>query len=89
MLFIINKSPFTSKSLESCLQIAKEGDSILFIEDGVFAAHMRLEKAEEKGVAVYLLEADTEARGVTTSLPVVDYRGFVDLVETDTVVSWM
>lgn len=90
MLFIICKSPFASRSLDSCLQIADTGDTILFIEDGVFAATLKnLEKVAERGIALYALKADVEARGIQSLIPVVDYEGFVDLVEEDTTVSWI
>ena len=38
MLHIVNKSPFTTTSLESCLRVAKPGATILLIEDGVYGA---------------------------------------------------
>ena len=37
MLHIINKSPLSNCSLDSCLRVAESGD-ILLIEDAVFAA---------------------------------------------------
>ncbi|MBU7022790.1 MAG: sulfurtransferase complex subunit TusB [Theionarchaea archaeon] len=89
MLFIINKSPFTSRSLESCVNIAETNDVILFIEDGVYAVTSdQIHQAEQKGIKLYVLKADLEARGIQTALPVVDYEGFVDLVEENTVVTW-
>lgn len=90
MLYIVNKSPYSSHSLESCLKIAKEGDSVLLIEDGVLgASHELISKTQEKGISVYVLEADAHARGIQSSIPVVDYGGFVDLVVADVVVTWM
>ena len=89
MLFIINKSPFASRALDSCLQVADKGDTILFIEDGVFAGRLtNLEKVKEKGIVLYALKADVEARGISSSLPVVDYDGLVNLVEKDNTVNW-
>ena len=89
MLFIINKSPFASRALDSCLQVADKGDTILFIEDGVFAGRLKnLEKVKEKGIALYALKADVEARGISSSLPIVDYDGLVNLVEKDNTVNW-
>jgi tRNA 2-thiouridine synthesizing protein B len=89
MLFIINKSPFASRSFESCVNIAGTNDVILFIEDGVYAvASNEVHQAQQKGIKLYALKADLEARGVQTTLPVVDYEGFVDLVEENTVVTW-
>ena len=90
MLFIINKSPFASKSLDSCLKIADEGDTILFIEDGVCAVNLEnLDNIRKRGITLYALKVDVEARGISSSIPVTDYEGFVDLVEKDSVVSWI
>ena len=44
-LNLINKSPFERNCLESCLRLANGDSSILFIEDGVYAA---LEKTSKR-----------------------------------------
>ena len=46
-------------------------------------------KAQEKGITVYVLKADADVRGMKSSVPVIDYGGFVDLVVADTVVTWI
>jgi tRNA 2-thiouridine synthesizing protein B len=90
MLFIINKSPFSSKSFESCLRVATSNDTILLIEDGVLAVKSdEIQKAEEKGITVYALKSDVEARGIVSAVPAVDYEGFVDLVEKGVVATWI
>jgi sulfur relay protein TusB/DsrH len=90
MLYMVNKSPFSSHALESCLKITRKGDSILLIEDGVLGdSHELASKAQEKGIYVYVLEADAHARGINPSLPTVDYGGFVDLVVENTVATWI
>ncbi|MGC1119638.1 MAG: sulfurtransferase complex subunit TusB [Candidatus Methanofastidiosia archaeon] len=62
---------------------------ILFIEDGVYAVTSdQIHRAEQKGIKMYALKADLEARGIQSKIPVVDYTGFVDLVEENTVVTW-
>ena len=38
MLHTVNKSPFDSHSLQTCLGLAKAGSDILLIEDAVYAA---------------------------------------------------
>ena len=38
MLHTVNKSPFETNSLETCLGLAKSGSDILLIEDGGYAA---------------------------------------------------
>ena len=100
MLHTINKSPFEKTSLDSCLRFAREGASILLLEDGVYAA-MRGTTAEEKMIAagnrhkVFVLGPDLKARGlapenVIEGIETVDYGGFVDLtVSHDNVQSWL
>ena len=98
MLHTVNKSPFESNSFDTCLGLAKQGATILFIEDGVFAAttgHRIAEKiAGASGVSFAVLGPDLQARGLEGKLAdgikVVDYEGFVNLVaEHDSVQSWL
>ncbi|TLU88648.1 MAG: sulfurtransferase complex subunit TusB [Chlorobium sp.] len=97
MLHTINKSPFESNILETCIRFVQPGDPILFIENGVYAvqAHSRfapmLEGIREKN-PVYALQPDLSARGVTSlidGVKTVDYEGFVDLVEKHKVNNWL
>jgi len=97
MLHIINKSPFTSSSFDSCLRVADGGD-VLLIEDGVYAA---VGGAAEKQVReamkqfkFHVLQADLEARGIADrvieGINKVDYGGFVDLAaKNDNCQSWL
>jgi tRNA 2-thiouridine synthesizing protein B len=100
MLHLINKSSIERNSLDSCLRMAEAGDSILLIEDGVYAA---LKNARDAGeisgrmdeLSFYVLGPDVAARGLTDQpllegVKVVDYEGFVDLVvATDVTQSWL
>jgi len=97
MLYTINKSPFTTNHLESALRFAPSGAPILLYEDGVYAAveapmmaaAMRDTLADHP---VYALDADLEARGLTRVLEgieVIDYDGFVELVEQHDVAPWL
>jgi len=99
MLHTVNKSPFEHQALEACLRFARQGASVLLIEDGVYAAakgtavSARIEQAL-KTVKLYALKPDLEARGmqnrVMDGVRLVDYGGFVDLVvEHDAVQSWL
>lgn len=38
LLHTVNKSPFESNTFDICLGYAKDGSTILLIEDGVYAA---------------------------------------------------
>ena len=90
MLHMVNKSPFETTTLQSCLRHTRKGDAVLFIEDGVFGA---LKGTDASGdvwgrraeISFYVLGPDAEARGLTKGrmidgINVIDYEGFVDLV---------
>jgi len=98
MLHIINKSPLTNGTLESCLRVVASGD-ILLMEDAVYAAtkgnafegKLRAAMGRYK---VYVLQPDLEARGLADRLiegiSPVDYGGFVDLtVSNNACQSWL
>jgi tRNA 2-thiouridine synthesizing protein B len=98
MLNIINKSPLTSITLDTCLNTAAGGD-ILLIEDAVYAA-TRGNAAEAKLKAamgkfkIHVLMPDLEARGlgdrIMEGVSPVDYGGFVDLTSNNkTCQSWL
>lgn len=85
MLHIVNKSPMTGNTLQSCLNTASGGD-ILLIEDAVYAATTAL-PASAAGFRVFVLQPDLDARGMGEKLvegvTAVDYAGFVDLVASN------
>ena len=98
LLHTVNKSPFESNTFDICLGYAKEGSTVLLIEDGVYAAtsgNAASEKiANADGISFCVLGPDLQARGLESKLAdgikVVDYEGFVNLVaEHDTVQSWL
>jgi len=99
-LYTVNKSPFTKSSLDTALTYSKAGTAILLYEDGVYAA-VKGSAVEEKIKAamgdkkVYALGPDVAARGIAEDrvidgIELVDYTGFVDLVEAnDKVQAWL
>lgn len=97
MLFTVNRSPFTTESLRSCLRFAGKDSPILLYEDGVYGAQAgtALEasiKDALKARAVYALKEDLAARGIDKLIEgvrVVDYAGFVDLVAEHNVCPWI
>lgn len=97
MLYMVNKSPLTCGSLRSMLRIAQAGDPVLLYEDGVYAAARGAVSEELIQEAlqrhpVYVLKADVEARGLSRlveGVQLVDYDGFVELVEQHHVVPWL
>ncbi len=97
MLYMINKSPLMFGNLKSALRIAPDGEPILLYEDGVYAAAAgaaskdMLQQALEQH-PVYALKADLEARGLTglvDDIQVIDYDGFVELIEQHDVAPWL
>ena len=100
ILHTINKSPFETSSFESCLGHVSDGDSVLLIEDGVYAAIAGTApsdqiKAQNGKVSFYVLGPDIAARGLNNGslaegIEVVDYGGFVDLVsEHEVAQAWL
>lgn len=98
MLHIINKSPLSSSTLESCLRMNASGD-ILLTEDAVYAATKgnafegKLREAMGR-CKVYVLQPDLEARGLADRLiegvTSVDHGGFVDLtISNNACQSWL
>ncbi len=82
-LHTINKST-AHCAMTSCMKALQSGDSILLIEDGVYAS-AQLSQYNIEGVSIYALREDLLARGLpTTQLPgaiqAVSYCDFVDLV---------
>jgi tRNA 2-thiouridine synthesizing protein B len=99
-LHTVNKSPFEKNALESALRFSVAGSSILLLEDGVYGA-MKGTAAEDMlknamaDKKVYALKSDLMARAikedrVIDGIEIVDYAGFVDLVEAnDKVQAWL
>jgi len=99
MLHTVNKSPFQTNSLETCLRFARASHCVLLFEDGIYGAlkGTRLESLiteSLKSYSIYVLVPDVEARGMRTGdvidgVKPVDYAGFVDLAADNTVQAWL
>lgn len=97
MLYTINKSPLMFGNLKSVLRVAPKDEPILLYEDGVYAAAAGAASEElvHQALAqhpVYALQADLEARGLTSlvaGIQVINYDGFVELVEQHHVIPWL
>lgn len=98
-LHTVNKSPFEHKTLNNCARVCLKGDGILLIEDGVYGAlpnspfAQELDALHERGVNIFALKEDTQARGLKADLAphvkLTDYSGFVRLsCEHQTLQSW-
>ncbi|HKI74908.1 MAG TPA: sulfurtransferase complex subunit TusB [Pseudomonadales bacterium] len=94
ILHTVNKSPFTTRALAECLRFIVPGDSILLLEDGVYAASKSGPTALiDVDTPVYAIKADVDARGLSRHLvdtvQVVDYDGFVRLcTDHDVIKNW-
>jgi len=96
MLHLVNKSPYENNNLSTASSIMQGGDELLLIEDGVYGA-VKAGKASAmlEGCTVSVMGPDLAARGISEDkladgVNVIDYNGFVDLVEkNDKVQSWL
>jgi len=100
ILHTVNKSPFERNNLDSCLDHANAGDTILLIEDAVVAAVGGTKYAARiaetaKTVKVCALISDLKGRGfgdatLVEGVTTVDYTGFVELAaENHAVNAWL
>ncbi len=94
ILHTVNQSPFDKQALTDCLNRCGKNDSILLIENGVYAA---LEDGQFFSNAVvhkiYALEEDVTARGLSTKIlpqvELIDYAQFVELCTKHSLIqSW-
>jgi len=99
-LHTVNKSPFATQTLQSCMAHAKDGDAVLMIEDGVYGARAGTDIAQTLAaragaVSIYVLGPDYAARGLDENkmpdgIKSVDYAGFVDLAaKSDRTQAWL
>ena len=97
-LHTINKPSQSSPALSYAQSALLPGDTLLFIEDGVFSL---IENSQSCDIiktlhdqhAITALLPDVRARGLNNRLPewvtLVDYDGFVELTEThEKTLSW-
>jgi tRNA 2-thiouridine synthesizing protein B len=98
-LHTVNKSPFEKSSMDTCLNYANAGSSVLMYEDGIYGAIKGTASAQKiaakAGVNFYVLGPDLKARGigedkVADGIEIVDYAKFVSLAaENDKVQAWV
>ncbi len=97
MLYTVNKSPFTTDNLKSCLRFAGKDDAVLLYEDAVYGAQAgtAIENQVKDALKirpVFALQEDLAARGidkVIDGVKLVDYAGFVDLVAERNICPWL
>ena len=85
---------FSSRqALTASLALVGKSDSVLLLEDAVFADYAQLLSSLPKGIGCYALRDDLLARGILQRLPSgIDTIGFDDFVrlccEHDKVINW-
>jgi len=86
ILHTLNASP-SSPAFSDCLRVIAADDALLLMGDGVYAAIPETAAwgaLQESGAAVYVLDTDASAAGVSDiddSASRVDMAGFVELTE--------
>ena len=98
MLHIINQSPISSIQFTSCLRLLLSQQSLLLIEDGVYALkqntfYAELLKQRLATTRIYALLPDIKARGIEDKIipdiSLINYEEFVELtVQHKTICSW-
>ena len=93
ILHTVSKSPFSNQAWQECLYCVNPGDSILLLEDGVYAALQGSKMESSDHTHLYAIDVDVNARGLQNKLiagvEIVDYARFVELSTThQSVVSW-
>lgn len=92
-LHTVNKSP-DSNLLASCIAVINNGDSILFIEDGIYYCGLAADTHSiDDTIKLYGLREDILARATLSKLndrtEAIDTERFVELCcEHDKVVNW-
>lgn len=95
-LHILNKSPANKTLINSLIIALSNGDSLLVIEDGIYAAtHSKQQPFSNLDIELnfFALEPDIKARGMEKNIisifKSVNYRQFVNLCsKADKVISW-
>ncbi len=95
ILHTVNQSPFSNNTLLQCLNTYTDGDGILFLENGAYAALLSQPASHLlENKTCYVIEVDLHARGLleqelNADIQLINYETFVQLsTEYDVVQSW-
>ena len=87
-LYIISQSPYQRMETLFPFKIADKDDAVLLLQNGVLLCKSvpscvadDFHRAIVRGVKIYGLKEDFEARGITPQCDVVDYKGAIKLFE--------
>jgi len=89
-LHIIRQSAYTTDDFQQCIQVLKQDDSVVFIDDGCYNVnHPAFLNIKKHGFSFYILNKHAEARAITCELSKIDMTSLVNLTfENDTVITW-
>ncbi len=89
MLHLVTRSPFMRNECRTTFRLARAGDGVVFLQDGVVAAGglpadlwEQTERLKSEGVTFYVLKEDLDARALRLNnlgATVVNYDGLLDL----------
>ncbi|MFM8330769.1 MAG: sulfurtransferase complex subunit TusB [Candidatus Methylumidiphilus sp.] len=85
VLHLVSRSPGESQAFAQCLARVGEGDALVLLEGGVYAALAgHADALALRQVEIYAVSADLAARGIAEEalaegVAVVDYAGLVEL----------
>lgn len=80
ILHLIQKSPFENSALSNCLDVINKSDSILLMQDGIYA--LQQDRINHLSNRLYALDVDINARGIhttNTNFTPINYSEFVAL----------
>ncbi|WP_394128604.1 sulfurtransferase complex subunit TusB [Vibrio hepatarius] len=77
------------QALEEVVSVFSDGDSLILIEQAVFAANPQHKVYRQiQGLDISVLNSDAKARGIenriSSNIALIDYDGFVELTVTHT-----
>jgi tRNA 2-thiouridine synthesizing protein B len=77
------------QALEEVVSVFSDGDSLILIEQAVFAANPQHKAYRQiQGLDIAVLVSDAKARGIenriSSNIALIDYDGFVELTVTHT-----
>ena len=95
ILHTVNQSPFEKSCLKQCLQQFYQGDGIILLENGVYAALIAQPLHQAcANKTLYAIKQDIAMRGlenknIDSAITLIDMHDFVQLcTEYDTVLNW-
>ncbi|WP_429946188.1 sulfurtransferase complex subunit TusB [Bibersteinia trehalosi] len=80
MLYTISRADYDSNQLQAIISQLTENDAIVLWQDGVLQA-VKNPQFFANCANVFVLETDLQARGLTTSLPVISFAALVEISE--------